>query len=215
MSPEQTKPADPTQERLLNEAERLFALRGYDAVTLREITSAAGTHLAAVNYHFGSKENLYLEVFRQRWAQRARQIQKPLRELAERGDYTAEELVRTLARAFLSGVLNEEERIRHSQLVSREMGQRSEAFKLIAEESIVPFMDLALGMWRRCLPPEVDSERIKLIVLSIFAQVIYFNFARPVISLATGREYDQEFMENIVEHITQFALHGVNGGNGK
>lgn len=63
MSQTQTRQADPTRERLLNEAERLFAGKGYDAVSLREITTAAGTHLAAVNYHFGSKENLYLEVF--------------------------------------------------------------------------------------------------------------------------------------------------------
>lgn len=215
MSPEQTKPADPTQERLLNEAERLFALRGYDAVTLREITSAADTHLAAVNYHFGSKENLYMEVFRQRWIERAHKIQQPLRELEKRGHYTPEEVVRTLARAFLSGPLSEADRLRHSQLISREMGQESRAFQLISQEAMEPFMELSIRLWQRCLPQEMEPERLKLIMLSLFAQVIYFNFARPVVSLATGRKYDEEFVDQIVEHITQFALCGLGGGNGK
>ena len=215
MSQKQTKPADPTQERLLNEAERLFADKGYDGVSLREITAAAGTHLAAVNYHFGSKKNLYVEVFRQRWMDRARKIQQPLRELAQREHYTPEDVVRTLARAFLSGPLSDQDRVRHSQLIAREMGQQSKAFQVISNEAMGPFMELAIGMWQRCLPQEMEPERLKLIMLSLFAQVIYFNFARPVVSLATGRKYDEEFVDQIVEHITQFALCGLGGGNGK
>lgn len=55
-----------TRDQLLDTAERLFAERGVDGVSLREITSHAGANVAAVNYHFGSKENLVREVFRRR-----------------------------------------------------------------------------------------------------------------------------------------------------
>ncbi|MBU4563571.1 MAG: CerR family C-terminal domain-containing protein [Desulfarculus sp.] len=215
MSQEHNKQADPTQERLLDEAERLFADKGYDGVSLREITAAAGTHLAAVNYHFGSKENLYLEVFRIRYMERARKIQQPLVDLEKQEHFTPEEVVRTLAKAFLSGPMTDEERQRHSQLVAREMGQQSKAFQLVSKEAMGPFMELAIRLWQRCLPQGMDQERLKLVVLSIFSQVLYFNFARPVVTLATGREYDEEFVDQIVEHITQFALCGLNGGNGK
>lgn len=215
MSQEQSKQADPTRERLLDEAERLFAQKGYDAVTLREITSAAGTNLAAVNYHFGSKENLYVEVFRTRCLERARKMHQPLNELDKRGDFTPEELVRTLAKAFLSGPLTDEERQRHSQLLAREMDSQSEAFKIFSREAMMPFMGHAVRMWQRCLPHPVNPDRLKLMLLSIFSQVLYFNFARPVVTLATGRQYDPEFVEQIVEHITQFALYGLNGGDGK
>lgn len=47
-----------TQERLLDAAEDLFAEKGFEAVSLREITARAEANVAAVNYHFGSKENL-------------------------------------------------------------------------------------------------------------------------------------------------------------
>lgn len=47
-----------TQERLLDSAEELFAEKGFEAVSLREITAKAEANVAAVNYHFGSKENL-------------------------------------------------------------------------------------------------------------------------------------------------------------
>ncbi len=58
--------ADP-KERLLNAAERLFAEQGFGA-SLRAITSAAGANIAAVNYHFGSKEKLVEAVFARRIA---------------------------------------------------------------------------------------------------------------------------------------------------
>ena len=56
-----------TRERILDTAEVLFAQKGFEAVSVREITAAASCNLAGVNYHFGNKENLYLEVFRSRW----------------------------------------------------------------------------------------------------------------------------------------------------
>lgn len=62
--------ADGARARILAAAARLFAERGLAGVGLREITAAAGTNLAAVNYHFGSKEKLLEALF----AQRARPI---------------------------------------------------------------------------------------------------------------------------------------------
>ena len=47
-----------TKQRILDTAERLFAEQGYDATSLRHIIAEAGVNLAAVHYHFGSKEDL-------------------------------------------------------------------------------------------------------------------------------------------------------------
>lgn len=55
-----------TCDRILDAAERLFAEEGFHVTSLRRITQAAGANLAAVNYHFGSKQALILAVFRRR-----------------------------------------------------------------------------------------------------------------------------------------------------
>ena len=55
-----------TKDRILNAAEGLFAQQGFAGTSLREVTSRADVNIAAVNYHFGSKENLVNEVFRRR-----------------------------------------------------------------------------------------------------------------------------------------------------
>lgn len=59
-------PGTDTRGRILDTAERLFMAHGYERTSLRMITGAAGVNLAAVNYHFDSKENLLREVFRRR-----------------------------------------------------------------------------------------------------------------------------------------------------
>ncbi len=55
-----------TKERIIGAAEELFAQHGFAGASLRQLTAAAKVNLAAVNYHFGSKENLLTEVFRRR-----------------------------------------------------------------------------------------------------------------------------------------------------
>ena len=61
-----TTPHFSTKERILSAAEALFAQFGFAGTSLRQVTSRADVNLAAVNYHFGSKENLVNEVFRRR-----------------------------------------------------------------------------------------------------------------------------------------------------
>jgi AcrR family transcriptional regulator len=76
-----------TRLRILDTAERLFTQQGFETTTLRQITGAAEVNLAAVNYHFGSKEALIREVFRRRLTWLNRQRLKELDCLeAEAGD---------------------------------------------------------------------------------------------------------------------------------
>src|SRR5712671_3828617 len=59
------KPCD-TRSRILDVAEELFGEQGLDRVSIRDITRMARVNLAAINYHFGSKEDLIAAVFERR-----------------------------------------------------------------------------------------------------------------------------------------------------
>jgi AcrR family transcriptional regulator len=69
-----------TKAAVLVAAERLFALHGFQSVSVRDITSAAGVNLASVNYHFGSKDALLFEIFRRRTAELNRERARMLHE---------------------------------------------------------------------------------------------------------------------------------------
>jgi AcrR family transcriptional regulator len=55
-----------TRTRILDVAEELFSEQGFDRVSIRDITNKARVNLAAINYHFGSKEDLIASVFERR-----------------------------------------------------------------------------------------------------------------------------------------------------
>jgi len=66
MSLRSVKPPHETRTRILDAAEELFMLHGFEGTSMRLLTSRAGVNLAAVNYHFGSKDALIEAVFRRR-----------------------------------------------------------------------------------------------------------------------------------------------------
>jgi len=201
-----------TRERLLNEAEALFAEKGYEAVSVREITTAAECNLAAVNYHFSSKWNLYLEVFRERWIPRARRIHAAFREsLNAKEAFSPTDVVEALARAFLEGPLTDEERSRHHQLMAREMAKPSGAFELLAREAMQPFFMEVAGMLHQVGvgSSPAPKDDLFLNILSMMAIVLFYNFARNAVTRITGKPYDEAFRKGLVEHIIRYSLSGM------
>ena len=77
--------ASDTKKLILDVAERLFADRGFSATSLRELTSEAGTNVASVNYHFGSKEALLAAVLERR----LRPINERRLEILDKLEHTA------------------------------------------------------------------------------------------------------------------------------
>ena len=73
-----------TKAAVFNAAERLFALNGFQSVSVRDITADAGVNLASVNYHFGSKDALLFEIFRRRTGELNRERARMLHEASER-----------------------------------------------------------------------------------------------------------------------------------
>jgi len=69
-----------TRAEIFTAAERLFAVTGFHGVSIRDITAAAGVNVAAVNYHFGTKDDLLLEIFRTRAAELNRERARLLHE---------------------------------------------------------------------------------------------------------------------------------------
>lgn len=202
---------DLTRDRILDEAEKLFADHGFDAVSVRQITAQANAHLAAVNYHFGGKQNLYLAVFRERWLPRSRRVVSKLEELEKRGNISLEEAVRTLAEAFLLGFSDDEERMRHHKLIHMEMDHPSEVLGTIFRESTEPAFNIMQRLLSARLPKSISPEKLFMCMLSIFAQVLHFSFGRGMVEHFTGLSYDEKSLEMVTDHIVEFSLSGLTG----
>ena len=96
-------PSDRTRALILDAAERLYAERGFGDVTLRDIVAAAGVNLAAVNYHFGSKDELIAELFVTRGIATNRERLAELKEAEAAGQGRAD--VKAILRALVGPTL--------------------------------------------------------------------------------------------------------------
>jgi AcrR family transcriptional regulator len=186
--------------------------KGFADVSVREITAAANSNLAAVNYHFGNKMNLYLAVFKERWVPRARSIKQCFyNNLSDKAAPDMADVIQAMAMAFLEGPITDEERRYHFHLMQREMTHPTEALTMVVEEVIKPFINSIQELIQPNLPENLSIERVTMSILSIISLILYFGFSRPVISLVIGQEFDPELKSRVIDHIVSFALNGING----
>jgi AcrR family transcriptional regulator len=99
--------SDQTRTAILSAAEKLYAERGFGEVTLRDIVAAAEVNLAAVNYHFGSKDELIAELFVTRSLATNRERLNELKSAEEAGGGRAsiDSILRALVGPTLRGCL--------------------------------------------------------------------------------------------------------------
>ena len=202
-----------TRERILDAAEALFANSGYHAVSVREITRAARCNLAAVNYHFGNKQKLYLEVFRSRWLPRASRLHHNFRQsLKNNGKLSPNAVVQSLARSFMEGPMSDDERMRHHKLIFGEFVQPTQAFELVADQVLKPLFTNLMKDLKAAMPDTARENQMALNAFSILAMILYFNLARPLIISFLDGHGKVDVKDRLIDHIVEFSLNGIGAG---
>jgi len=147
-------PSDHTRTAILSAAERLYADRGFADVTLRDIVAAAGVNLAAVNYHFGSKDELIAELFVTRSLATNRERLNELRSAEELGGGRADidAILRALVGPTLRGCLGpDRERSSAARFMIRASIEAVPPIRRIKNREIDHLRKFAAAM-RRSLP---------------------------------------------------------------
>ncbi|HLX17127.1 MAG TPA: TetR/AcrR family transcriptional regulator [Bradyrhizobium sp.] len=153
-------PSDRTRALILDAAERLYADRGFADVTLRDIVAAAGVNLAAVNYHFGSKDELIAELFvtRSLATNRERLAELKAAEAQGGGRANIEAIVRALVGPTLRGCLGpDNERSTAARFMIRASIESVPPIRRIKNREIDHLRKFATAM-RRSLPDRNDVD---------------------------------------------------------
>jgi TetR/AcrR family transcriptional regulator, regulator of cefoperazone and chloramphenicol sensitivity len=193
-----------TRARVLATARRLFGERGFKAVTVREICSAAKANLAAVNYHFGDKLGLYREVL-QEAVDAMRETTETARE-AGRGR-PPEEQLRAYVHVFMRRVLSGDHSVH--RLVSRELKEPTPALDLLVEQGMRPRVEYLSGVIARIVGCDAGEPRVLRCVASVQSQVVSY-FPNPVARrLGMRFEPTPENIEEAARHVAAFSIAGV------
>ena len=186
--------------------ERLFADRGFKAVTVREICGEAAANVAAVNYHYRDKEGLYREVLGK--AIDTMQATTEAARLAGQ-DGSPEQKLRAYIRVFLQRTAGQGRDAWIHQLMMQEMADPTSALELIFDQVVRPRLTYVSEVVAEILGRPPTHAAVLRCVLSIQSQL---HAAMPnALSkrLLPDVAADQRALEQLADHIAAFSLGGL------
>lgn len=198
------------KDRLLDTAEGLFAEKGFDGTSIREITSRAKCNLAAVNYHFGGKEKLYSEVFRRRLiAMRDVRIAS-IEEVMSQTDHepTLEELIRAFAIAFIEPLVDKSQGQRFIRMTIREMLDPRLPKKMFTEEIAIPTLS-ALGKAMSRVCPGLGQKETVMSIISVVGQLMHAIHLNEMFVAKEDIGLPMLNLTEMVDHIVEFSTAGI------
>lgn len=199
-----------TRERLLEGACEVFAKRGYRDATIADICELAGANIAAVNYHFGDKETLYIEAWRLAF-HKSLEIYPPDGGISS--DASAEERFR--GRIFATMQRFAYPKNYEFEIMSKELATPTGLLTEVMRESIEPLRREFGCIVRELLGKYASEQQVQLCQMSVMAQCINLmvherhrkSFAEA--GMKTDLTPDNFKIETIANHIARFSLAGI------
>jgi TetR/AcrR family transcriptional regulator, regulator of cefoperazone and chloramphenicol sensitivity len=191
--------AQETRRRLIEAAGEVFAERGLHAATTRQITDRAGVNVAAINYHFRDKFELYATVIRHALSL------TPIAPSAQDPAGSPEGRLRALIADVIDDLYAPDRPPWRATLLAHEFAQPTAALDAVIEELIRPRADFIHEIVRGIVGPRVSQEQVLRASLSIGAQCFLYLYQREVVRRLYPRLLNDS-NEKLVEHITQFSL---------
>lgn len=206
-----------TKELLLKAALRVFASKGYIAATVREICQEAGVNVAAVNYHFGDKEQLYATVL---WSmfEEYSNLRDPDLWAVANGDGPVEERLRAHIRLAVNQIFacdsNHElcaDNLKDKpfSIFLMEMAHPSPSLDAIVEEFIKPEADQLGDILRSYFGPDIPEDVLVRCGDSIWGQIMHQIMCWPIDQRLYGREKIESIdIPTLADHIFEFTIGG-------
>ncbi|MFI4878569.1 MAG: TetR/AcrR family transcriptional regulator [Steroidobacterales bacterium] len=198
-----------TKERILAAAETLFAQRGFDGASLRQLTSDAGVNLAAVNYHFGSKEKLVEQVFRRRLDALNAQRLAALARVAGQPETRLEDVLDAFIRPALE-LSHEDSGSLFMRVLARAFAEHDDSLRKFLSENYGHVMRQFTAEFARLLPQLSKEElywRIDLVTGALTHAMSGFGMIQRKSDVS-----ERTHREQTVAHLTRFAAAGLRAG---
>ncbi len=205
----QTPECEDTHARILSAAQKLFADKGFDATSVRDITTEAGCNVASVNYHFGGKDKLYLETFRSMLTVLRDRRLELMGELMEREPSPSlEEFVETFAVIMIEPLVGDSRGRMFLNLVSREMIAPRLPDGVLVSEFFEPMMERAAAGLTRVGPP-LDEASARMCVMSLVGQLLHALKAHHLLAELGRPDVLPTRHSDQITHFVRFSVGGI------
>lgn len=198
-----------TKDRILGAAESLFAQQGFAGTSLREVTSRADVNIAAVNYHFGSKENLINEVFRRRLDELSDRRLSALQTAREQSPGDLQEVLAAFIEPALALSLDRQGGSAFVRVLARAYAEKDERLRQFVSEHYGHVMREFSKAVAACLP---DMPRETLAWrLDFVAGALTYAMADFGHNKRMNGGNDQQHCQRAARELVRFAAAGLSG----
>jgi len=198
-----------THDRILSAAQKLFSDNGFDATSVRDITTEAGCNVASVNYHFGGKEKLYLETFRSMLTVlRDRRLEMMAELMAREPTPSLEEFVETFAVIMIEPLVGDSRGQMFLNLVSREMIAPRLPHGVLFSEFFEPMLERASAALARVGPP-LDAASARMCVMSLVGQLLHALKAHHLLADLGRDDVLPTHHSDQIAHFVRFSVGGI------
>lgn len=202
----QSKTKENAKDRLLDAAEVLFCEKGYEATSIRDLTDKANCNVAAVNYYFGGKDKLYIEMFRRQMHYIVEMQVERMNQLLASPNPTLEQLIYELVYYPLRSAYEKQQRGQVMRLMVREVLNSSLAGEKLIEDFRSRIMGRVVDVLMR-LVPGVDKKQAQLFFASIESLHLHpFLFIDHYLNMIEGLTFDE-----LIDHIVRFGAAAIRG----
>jgi AcrR family transcriptional regulator len=198
------------RQRILDAAAILLAEKGFDRTSVRDITKQACCNVASINYYFGGKDNLYLEVYRQRLTLLREVRIEGINNVMSQPDrkVTVEELIRGFAEAFFKPLTDKKNGKTLMQLMWREMVEPHLPERMFLEEVVNPVTKTLTDAMKKVCPKLGDRE-ILLSIESIVAQLVHVIMLQKFQTAHRPSDVPIPEISDYIDHIVEFSAAGI------
>jgi TetR/AcrR family transcriptional regulator, regulator of cefoperazone and chloramphenicol sensitivity len=194
-----------TPERVIEAAGEVFARKGFDSATVREICTRGNANLAAINYYFGDKRRLYVEAVKRAHVNRASMFPLPKWAAGTPPQKKLADFILTLLQRMISPQGSKWE----GELMIREIATPTEACQELVRDYIRPHFEV-LGSILAELMPDATTEKRHLVGFSVVGQCLHYRVTAPVTRLlVSDEEFEHYRPEMLAEHIAELTLRGI------
>ena len=200
-----------TIEKILKVAEEHFAVHGYYATSMRQLTREADVNVAAVHYHYGNKEVLFLAVLKRRIAPLANMALANMQQKAKPHDSVRhDELVQAFVDVCLQYVRDfDREAVLVTRLVTRLMLDEYKVFREQLAQEYTDIIEHILHLFEQALP-HLDKETVRW-RMHIALSTLFNSFAgNDVLKALARREWvNAKNPEQVARYVVPFVVAGL------
>jgi TetR/AcrR family transcriptional regulator, regulator of cefoperazone and chloramphenicol sensitivity len=196
-----------TRKSLLAAASEVFAEKGYHDATIVEICERAKVNGAAVNYHFGDKETLYIEAWRHSFSQSLK-AHPPDGGVSE--DARPEERLRGQVVALLRRIADENNK--EFLIVHRELANPTGLLEEVMRKDLRPLRDKMETLVREILGPRASDMQVRFCAIGVVSQCISPMLVRRTEKTRSQGKDDSPGIDDIdsyANHVVKFSLAGI------